>query len=172
MENCFNHIKDSNPGHSKAVAYVGEALDLWGKMELVQVSVDDKSSEDVTDLQTNCDAWLREVYKLLGQEVDGSKFDVSLDADLQTAARDRANFQSQLCRDFAMAINGDPSKIKVCDLDFRYLMCMCSFVHTFCALWSEGRMTHTYADIQEQHSDDDTPAGNLPRRNDPSRGFS
>ena len=96
MENSFNHIKDSNPGHSKAVAHVSEALDLWGRMELEQVSVDDKCSDDVADLQTNCDAWLREVYTLLGQEVDGSKFDVSLDADLHTAAHDRARALSLL----------------------------------------------------------------------------
>ena len=88
-------------------------------MELEQVVVDDKSAEDIADLQTTCDDWLREAYGLLGHDLDGVKFVVSLDADLQSAASDRANFESQLRRDFAAAIDGNVSKLHVGDLNFR-----------------------------------------------------
>jgi hypothetical protein len=120
IENSVTHMKDMNSGHvGKALAYVEDALNLWSRMELEQVVVDDKSAEDIADLQTTCDAWLHEAYGLLGHDLDGVKFVVSLDADLQTAASDRANFESQLCRDFAAAIDGNASKLHVGDLDFR-----------------------------------------------------
>ena len=116
----FCEIENSitkNLEQSQTIAFVNTAMDLWGKMELEQVGQDERSSNSINDMQTSCGTWLDEVYMLLGHDLDSMKFDVSLDADLRTAAHDRVSFQTQLRTDFASAINGDVAKVHVVALN-------------------------------------------------------
>ena len=59
------------------------------------------------------------VLRLLGQDLDAIKLDVSFNKEVLAASRDR-NFETNLRRDLASAINGEASKIDVRNLNTRY----------------------------------------------------
>ena len=60
------------------------------------------------------------VHRLLGQDLDAIKLDVSFNKEVHGAFRDR-NFEPNLCRDLASAVNGEASKIDVRNLNTRYV---------------------------------------------------
>lgn len=60
------------------------------------------------------------VHRLLGQDLDAIKLDVSFTKEVHGASQDR-NFETNLCSDLASAVNGEASKIAVRNFNSRYL---------------------------------------------------
>ena len=59
------------------------------------------------------------VHRLLGQDLDAIRFDVAFNKEVYQVHRER-HFETNLCHDLALAINGESSKISVRNLNARY----------------------------------------------------